>query len=195
MNKKLDFKELLTNTITIGLKNFPSLIGCVVLWILTIWIPYVNVGTTIAIFTLPAALSKGKIISPLEIFNKKYFKFMGEYFLVTALKSIVVISSIIFLFIPTIVLSIAYSLSTLLVIDKGKGASEALNLSNKLTYGNKWTIFFANLVIGLAVFLVFWIFSKIAIVLGLLVLLLAFPLYLGFKANVYGQLAADVPEE
>ena len=79
MNKKLDFKELLTNTITIGLKNFPSLIGCVVLWILTIWIPYVNVGTTIAIFTLPAALSKGKIISPLEIFNKKYFKFMGEY--------------------------------------------------------------------------------------------------------------------
>ena len=65
MNKKLDFKELLTNTLTIGLKNFPSLLGCIVLWVLTIWIPYINVGTTIAIFKLRAALRKGKFISPL----------------------------------------------------------------------------------------------------------------------------------
>ena len=120
---------------------------------------------------------------------------MGEFFLVSGLKSIIVFPAMFFLVIPAIVLSIAYSLSTLLVIDKGKGVSEALNLSNKLTYGNKWTIFFANLAIGLVVIILFWILSKIWYVLGILVLLLAFPLYLGFKANVYGQLAGDVAEE
>ena len=71
MDKKLVFKDVLSNGVSTGLKNFLSLIGCVVLWLLTVWIPYINVGTTIAIITLPAALSKGAVISPLEIFNKR----------------------------------------------------------------------------------------------------------------------------
>ena len=111
--KKLDFAETLKDAFAIGIKNFFSLLGCVVLWLLTIWIPYVNVGTTIAISTLPAALSKGTILSPLEIFNKKYFKFMGEYFLVTGLRFLIILPASIFLFIPAIVLSLSYILSTL----------------------------------------------------------------------------------
>ncbi len=193
--KKLDFGQLLSSTVSIGLKNLPSLLGCVVLWALTIWIPHVNVGNTIAIITIPAALSKGKVISPLEIFDKKYFKYMGEYFLVSGLKSLILLPAMMFLFVPAIVLSIAYSLATLLVIDKGKGAAEALKLSNQLTSGNKWTIFLAQLVIMVAFLIVFWLFSKIWSILGLIVMLLAMPLFLGFKASIYGQLAGDVAEE
>lgn len=195
MEKKLDFTQILTNAVTIGLKNLPSLLGCVVLWVLTIWIPYLNVGTTIAISTIPAALSKGKVISPLEIFDKKYFKFMGEYFLVTGLKSLILFPAMLFLFVPAIVLSIAYSLATLLVIDKGKGAAEALKLSNNLTYGNKVVIFLAQLVMFIAIGIVYYIFSMIWSVLGFVVLIFAFPLLMGFNGYVYGELAVDVPEE
>lgn len=195
MEKKLDFTQILTNGVSIGLKNLPSLLGCVVLWVLTIWIPYLNVGTTIAIATIPAALSKGKVISPLEIFDKKYFKFMGEFFLVSGLKTLILLPAMMFLIVPAIVLSIAYSLSTLLVIDKGKGASEALKLSNNLTYGNKLVIFLAQLVLGVAIAIVFYIFSMIWSFLGLVVLILVFPILLGVNAYIYGELASNVAEE
>ncbi|MFO8021366.1 MAG: hypothetical protein R6U65_02780 [Perlabentimonas sp.] len=195
MEKKLEFGQLLSNTFTIGLKNLPSLVGCIVLWGLTIWIPYVNVGTTIAIVTIPAALSKGKVISPLEIFDKKYFRYMGEFFLVTGLRSIILFPAAMFLIVPAIVLGIAYSLSTLLVVDKGKGAADALKLSNKLTYGNKLTIFLAQLVLGIGIMVVLFILSKIWSVLVLIGLILIAPIMLGFKANIYGQLAVDVQEE
>lgn len=45
------------------------MLGATVLWLLTIWIPYLNVGTTIAMATIPIELSKGKVISPLFIFD------------------------------------------------------------------------------------------------------------------------------
>ncbi|MDD2197533.1 MAG: YciC family protein [Bacteroidales bacterium] len=195
MEKKLDFGQLLSNAVSLGLKNFPSLIGCLVLWILTIWIPYVNVGTTIAIVTLPAAISRGKIISPLEIFDKKYYKFMGEFFLVTGLRSLIIFPAMLFLLIPGMVLSIAYSLSTLLVVDKGMGASEALKLSNNLTYGNKWTMFLAELVVGICILIVFSLLSLLSNFLGYIVVVLIMPIVLGLTASIYGQLAGDVPEE
>lgn len=191
----MDFGQLLSNAVSLGLKNFPSLIGCLVLWILTIWIPYVNVGTTIAIVTLPAAISRGKIISPLEIFDKKYYKFMGEFFLVTGLRSLIIFPAMLFLLIPGMVLSIAYSLSTLLVVDKGMGASEALKLSNNLTYGNKWTMFLAELVVGICILIVFSLLSLLSNFLGYIVVVLIMPIVLGLTASIYGQLAGDVPEE
>lgn len=195
MVKKLDFGQLLSNAVSLGLKNFPSLLGCLILWLLTLWIPYVNVGTTIAIITLPAAISKGKIISPLEIFDKKYYKFMGEFFLVSGLRSLIIFPAMLFLIVPGIVLSIAYSLSTLLVVDKGKGASEALKLSNNLTYGNKMVIFLAQLVLIVCFFIVYWLLSMLWTPLGYIVTILAMPLFLGLMANIYGQLASDVSEE
>lgn len=47
--KKLDFGETLKDSVAIGVKNAPSVIAAVALWLITIWIPYLNVGTTIAI--------------------------------------------------------------------------------------------------------------------------------------------------
>ena len=49
--KKLDFSETLKDSIAIGVKNAPSVVVAVALWLVTIWIPYLNIGTTIAFIT------------------------------------------------------------------------------------------------------------------------------------------------
>ena len=55
---KVSFRLTFAEALEIGVKNAPSIIGCVVLWLLTIWVPYINVGTTIAINMLPIELAK-----------------------------------------------------------------------------------------------------------------------------------------
>ncbi len=79
--KKLDFGETLKDSVAIGVKNAPSVIAAVALWLITIWIPYLNVGTTIAITLLPTQLAKGEIVNPLGIFDSKYRRYMGEFFI------------------------------------------------------------------------------------------------------------------
>jgi hypothetical protein len=192
MERKFTFSDALSNAYQIGIKNILSLIGAFILWILTIWIPYINVGTTIAMATLPASLSRGKMISPTEIFNKKYLKNMGDFFLIVALRGIGIMFAFYFLIIPGIVLSLAWSLGVLLVVDKNMNANAALNTSNKLTYGYKWIMFGASIVLVLPIF----IFGLIHPILVLLYMLLYMPFNLGLKAYVYGQLAGDLqPEE
>ncbi len=204
MEHKLDFGTVFKEGFANGMKNLPSLIGAFLLWILTIWIPYINVGTTIAICTIPIQLSKGTIFSPLSIFNKKYYRYIGEFFLTAGLMYIGIMIGIVFLIIPGIVIGIAWSLAMLLLLDKGVNAAEALRLSNKLTYGNKWTIFFVSLVLGICFFIAAAIISALFSLIGLSVvgglliicLLLAyFAISVGCTASIYGTLAKDVPEE
>jgi len=191
MENKLNFAEVLSEAFTIGLKNFFSILGCVILWLVTIWIPYLNVGTTIAISTLPAALSKGKVISPLEIFNSRYLKFMGEFFLVQGLLFMILLPALIFLIVPAIVLSLAYCLSALLVVDKGKGASEALKLSNMATSGSKWIIFFVQIVLVIPLGIVGLIWEPLAIIYAIIFI----PVMMGAAASIYGKLTAGIPDE
>lgn len=61
--KKLDFSETFKDAITIGVKNAPSVIAAVALFLVTIWIPYINIGTFIAITLLPTQLAKGEVIT------------------------------------------------------------------------------------------------------------------------------------
>ncbi len=62
--KKLDFAETFKDSITIGVKNAPSVIAAVALLLVTIWIPYINIGTFIAITLLPTQLAKGERDQP-----------------------------------------------------------------------------------------------------------------------------------
>ena len=78
--RKITVAGVISEGIGLGIKNAISMLGATILWLLTIWIPYLNVGTTIAMTTIPIELSKGRVISPLFIFDGKYRKFMGEYF-------------------------------------------------------------------------------------------------------------------
>ncbi len=196
MEKQLNFTDILTNAFSLGLKNLFSVIGCIVLWLLTIWIPYVNVGTTIAIITLPAAISKGETINPLKIFDKANYRPMGEFFLAAGLRSLIISFAFIFLIIPGVVMQIAYTLTILLVVDKGKGASEALRLSNRATFGHKWTIFFWLLFYSIVLIMIpIWILSLIWDPLSFIWLIVISVVGLGGKAYIYGKLTEDIPEE
>lgn len=77
MEKKLDFGSVLSQGFLVGMKNLPSLLGAIVLWLLTIWIPYVNVGTTIAIMTIPIKFSKGEIFFPSLYFRETILSLYG----------------------------------------------------------------------------------------------------------------------
>ena len=126
--------SILKEGASLGLRNSLSIIGAYLLYILTIWVPYINVGTTIAIVSLPVSISKGRVISPLEIFYSKYRKNMGTFFLLLFFMFFGYIFSILFLVIPFIILSLSWSQAIFLLVDKGINPMQALNESNKITY-------------------------------------------------------------
>ena len=138
--------------IGIGFKNLIPLVGTIVLYLLTCWIPYLNVGTTIALVALPAAMSRGEAISPTEIFDPKYRKNMGNFFLLMVCYSLAVVIGFFFGIIPGIVLSYAWSIAFLLLVDKELDPLQALSESNQKTYGHKATIFLSFLVLGVLFF-------------------------------------------
>ena len=191
MEKKLTIQDILSNGVTLGLKNFVSLIGCVVLYVLTCWIPYINIGTTIAMACLPLEMAKGTVISPTAIFDKKYFKYIGEYFLIEAFIFMGVLVGTFFFFIPGMVIAIAWSLGVLIMIDKGVNPLEALTMSNKATTGYKWTIFLSQLVLSVALGilnLLFGFLGIIGVILMLIVVILVVPIILGMTAYIYSKL-------
>jgi hypothetical protein len=198
MENKLDFGTVFKEGLAYGTKNIPSLLGALVLWLLTIWIPYVNVGTTIAIATLPIQLSKGTVFSPLSIFDKKYYRYIGEYFLTIGLMYIGIIGAMLFLLVPGIVVALAWSLSILLVLDKGLNAAEAIRLSNKLTYGNKWTLFGVKIVLAIVVVIVGYVFNLIPYIgwlLSLALFIVYFAVSIGTDASIYGTLSKNIENQ
>ncbi len=200
---QLSIGSIISNAIQLGIKNMASIVGAVVLWLLTLWIPYINVGTTIAILGLAVAISKGKVISPTEIFNPKYRRNMGEFFLLIGFMYIGIVAGTLFLFIPGIVIGTAWSLAPYLLIDKNLNPTEAISVSNRITYGKKWTIFLANLILSvimiIAILILAGIFNMISDILAGLVILIAYIAYLSIMlsatAYIYGQLSENVKEE
>jgi len=191
---KIDITETLKEGWAIGIKNLLPILVNVILWAVTIWIPYLNVGTTIGLVGLVLMASKGETISYTEIFNPQYRKYMGEFFLTCGFMVMGVIVGIIFGIIPGIVIGIAWSLALFLVIDKGKNPSEALALSNNLTYGYKWRIFFVTIIWAIIV-------SVAEAIVGLIpaidkILTIAIQIFnavisMGISASIYKQLTRE----
>lgn len=170
MEKKITFMGVLSEGFGIGVKNVVPLILTYLLWMVTIWIPYINVGTTIAISTIPLQLSRGAVINPLFIFEAQYRQFMGEFLILCALMGMAILFASFFFFIPAIVISIAWSLAILLMLDKKISPLEAIMESNKATYGYKKIIFAITAVIGITSIIVISILSIIPFIGTLLVL-------------------------
>ena len=198
---KLPFKETLFESCELGFKNYFPILGVLILYILTIWIPYINIGTTIALEALPLKLAKGEEINPLYIFESKYRKLMGDYLILMVIEFFCLIVALIFLIIPMYVLAMAWSLATLLFIDKGIAPLEALRKSNELTYGYKWRMFGISLVLGLFFGLIFAILAgpfayifdeKTYITIGNLLIILVFaPVAVGMEAIFYRELTKE----
>lgn len=146
-HKKITVTGVLSEGIGLGIKNAVSMLGATVLWLLTIWIPYLNVGTTIAMNTIPIELSKGKVISPLFIFDGKYRKYMGEYFTLIGLMYLAIIPALFFMIIPGIIISIGWSLAIYILLDKGVAPGEAMIcafLKNVDLINNRLVIVFSS---------------------------------------------------
>jgi hypothetical protein len=199
MERKITFGGVLAEGIGIGIKNALSLLGAVVLWLLTIWVPYINVGTTIALSSIPVALSEGRVISPLFIFDRKYRTFMGEYFMLQGLMGIAIGVAMVFLFIPAIVIMLAWSLAVYILIDKQVSPTDAIVQSNKATLGYKWVIFGIQCVIGLAAGLLIWLVNLadvqwLSIIWMLLVVMVMMVTMLGCNAVIYRKLVKESAE-
>jgi hypothetical protein len=191
--EQLTIAGIFSNALTIGLRNAASLLGAVVLWALTIWIPYLNVGTTIGLVGIVAKMGRGEVVSPTEIFDRTNRQRMGEFFLVMAFIYLGVSIGTLFMLIPGMVIGIAWSLAPLLVLDRGMNPIEAIEQSNQLTYGKKATIFWASLlvVVGLYIilFVLAFLFAKVHPMLGLLVsvagMIVVVAVSMGIQAYVY----------
>ena len=195
---KLAILQVLTEGVGIGIKNIVSLVLATVLYVVTVWIPYLNVGTTIAMCSIPVELSKGNIINPLFIFDAKYRKNMGEFFILVGLQTMAMIPAFLMGIIPGIVLSYAWALAIYLFIDKDIHALDALRKSNELTYGNKWRMFFIGLILGIAISIITSILGlipKVGVVLNVIVIILYYPIQLGCNAVIYRELTNSEEEE
>ena len=194
---QLTVGNIISNSFSIGLRNMASIVGAVVLWLITLWIPYLNVGTTIAMMGIVVTMSKGGVFSPTEIFDAKYRRNMGEIFLLGAFYLFGVFIGYIFVVIPGIVISIAWGQSIYLLIDKGLNPTEALTVSNRITYGKKWTIFFGYLllmiIVWIAIGILSLIFGYISPILGLIISILGniaiFSIMFACAAYIYGELS------
>jgi hypothetical protein len=197
---QLTIGKIITNSIQLGIKNMASIVGAVILWLITIWIPYLNVGTTIAMVGIVIALSKGGVVSPLEIFSAKYRKNMGEFFLLVAFLWMGITAGYLFVIIPGIVISIAWSQAIFLLIDKEMNPTEAITVSNKLTYGKKWTIFLANfiliIILSIAIYILVLIFGAISDTLGNIIGLIGYiallTIMMAASAYIYGELNKEL---
>lgn len=192
--QKISLFSVLTEGSTIGIKNLVSLVIACFLWLITIWIPYFNVGTTIALNTIPIELSKGKVISPLFIFDEKYRKYMGEYFTLKGLMWLAIFPASLFMVVPGIIISLGWSLALFILLDKGVAPGEAMIRSNKATYGYKWIIFGVNVILG-ALFLIFffllWRIPYVGVLLSLILVIAYLVVRLGCSAAIYRNLVDE----
>lgn len=177
--KLLDISQTVKGAFQIGFKNAFTVLGTALLWVITVWIPYLNIGTTIAFLNvLPQRLAKGEPFSPEEIFQAKYREKMTDFFIVVGLLFMILNVAIILVFFPAVVMYYALLLSVILVVNHGVQPLKALNISYDATYGSKWAIFLSYLIIGI----ILWVASLIIglIVAGLTALSTWLGIFFGF---------------
>ena len=143
--KKLDFGGTLKEGFDLGIKNILPLFVNTLLFGLTCWIPYFGLGVMIGFIGLVPKVSHGEQISYTEVFDPKYRKAIGEFFLTLGMMGMAIVASLF----GALAVSYAFSQALYLLVDKGKNTSEAISLSNKCTYGNKLMMFGIQFVIGL----------------------------------------------
>ncbi|MBN2234448.1 MAG: hypothetical protein JW706_04815 [Opitutales bacterium] len=189
----ISIRETIIDGFKIGVKNLIPLIFAFILWIVTIWIPYINVGTTIALFVaIPALLSKGKMLSPLEIFSSRYRVHMGDFFLVTGFMLLIILPAYAFFIVPGIVMQITYMFALMLSFEHKLNSIQALDVSKIMTVGRRWAIFFSYFFAQLASYIVLIILAYIADILAVIWAIITMPLFLGITASLYRQL---IPSE
>ena len=189
---KINVMDTIKDGIQLALKNVLSLILLVILYVLTVWIPYLNVGTTAGLYKAVIAMSRGEVVDPVSIFDKDNFKYFGNMFLLLGFQTVGITAATAFMFVPGIILSIAWGFAMYLLIDKGVSPLKALTASYDITLGEKWRIFAINLLVGLIIGLVSGLFTlipKVGFVFTILVVIVGCALAVAVEALMYRHFA------
>ena len=169
--EKLDIMQTIKDGVQYGLKNFFPLLLMVILYVVTVWIPYLNVGTSIGLYKAVIGIGRGETIDPTAIFAKENFQNLSGFFLLLGLLYIGIVVAMFFMFIPGIVMSVAWGFAIYFFIDKKVSPLKALQLSYDSTFGNKWRIFFLEFLCALLIGIICGILTaipKVGPVLGVL---------------------------
>jgi hypothetical protein len=158
---KINVMDTIKDGFQLAIKNVLALLLLVILYVITVWIPYLNVGTTVGLYKAVIAMSRGEVVDPMSIFDKENFKFFGNFFLLMGLLSMGITAATAFMFVPGIILSIAWSLAFYLLIDKKVSPLKSLTTSYDVTLGEKWRIFFIDLLVGIIIGVVCGLFTLI----------------------------------
>lgn len=197
--KKLDFMATITEAVEYGIKNVASLILMAILYIVTIWIPYLNVGTTIGLYKGVVEISKGKVLNPMILFDKSNFENIGNFFILVGIMFVAILPAYCMMLIPGIVLEIAWGCAIYFLIDKGLSPMECMRKSYDATYGEKWTIFFLLLAVSVLIFGVTGLLSmipKIGWLFAFAGFVCAFAIMISLQAVLYKHFSAKAfPEE
>jgi len=176
----LTISNILSNTFRIAQKHGLKIFFLFILWLLTIWIPYINVGTTIALWGLCIAIGKDEEFSIDDLFSAKYRKPMGDFFLLYGMIIVGTMVGFLFLYFPGIVIGIAWSQAIYLLVDKNLNPIEAIKKSNEITYGEKWYIIGGYFTLLICFYIILGIITLLGMTIHHLLLMLLLPLYIGF---------------
>ncbi|MBQ9548874.1 MAG: hypothetical protein IJV01_06955 [Bacteroidales bacterium] len=196
-NKKLELVPTLSEAFELGIKNLFPLILALILYLITIWIPYLNVGTTVGMYRLIIDMTKGEAINPLAIFDKDNFTQIGDFFLLLAFLGIGVSVAFCFMIVPGFVLGIAWGYAIYLLIEKKVLPLEALSLSYKATYGEKWTIFLIEILVTLLIGIVCVLLAlipKVGVLFSILAGLVGCSFAVAVEAVLYRHFSAKVDD-
>ena len=196
---ELSVGSIISNGITIGVKNAATILITYLLYSLSSWVPYLNIGTTIALNDLTPKLARGESISPSYIFEDEYRQNFGEFFILLGLMLVAILGTLGTVG-ASMILAIAWSLAGPLFVDRKMGAIEALRESNRLTHGNKLTILLASLVFIILLGIVGAIaaFSEsvmIIIIVSLIAIVFVLPVLEGMKAWIYRELTVGSQDD
>jgi len=144
---EIELGEAIVEPFKVAANNIGWLFLVVLVYSCTAWIPYINIGTTIAMVNLPAEMARGKRIKVGYIFDARYRKYMGEYFSLWGNIWLAFQSALPFAEIPYLILKYGWSFAPFLLIDKEVNPSEALTLSTKYTYGYKLKMWLSKLIV------------------------------------------------
>ena len=180
--------QTLGQGVSLGLRNFWALFLALLLYVITLWIPYLNVGTTVGMYRLVINISKGDSIDPLSIFEKENFSQLGDVFLLLGFMTMGCVIALLFMVIPFFVISIAWMFAVYAMVDKKVTPTVALSLSYRVTMGEKWRLFLLEVIMILAISLVSALFAEIPVVgpiLSFLASLVSVAIVVGILAVMY----------
>lgn len=159
--KKLDIIATISDGVKFGVKNILALLITMVLYALTCWIPYLNVGTTVGLVKFIISMSQGTVADPLILFDKSNFDNLGNLFLFLGLMTMGLLIASLFFIVPAIILGIAWGYALYFLVDRNMKPIEALELSFKATDGEKWRILAVQLIVVIAMIVVISLFAII----------------------------------